>query len=91
MGERIVPGCEGCLKIQWRLGMKTCSVFKDPAYQHRDGRKCFGYTCLAKDMSKIYNEMADYAELPKVQREFRAEAKKWDIESRKANRLKKEE
>ena len=38
--QRLVEQCYGCKKA----GFTVCKVFKDPAYQHRRGRKCYGYS-----------------------------------------------
>ena len=37
--ELIVPECTGCAMTD---GAVTCTAFVDPAYQHRDGRQCWG-------------------------------------------------
>lgn len=38
--ERLVNPCEGCLLADYEHG--TCTVFREPAYQHRGGRSCWG-------------------------------------------------
>lgn len=38
--ELIVPQCKGCTMPDIMTG--RCTVFVDPLYQHRDGRKCWG-------------------------------------------------
>lgn len=54
--SKIVKQCKNCLK---KLG-DECPVFLDPAYQWREGKKCFGYTDNPVQMAKIYGDMARY-------------------------------
>jgi hypothetical protein len=74
MNERVVSGCDGCLKKE--LGGRICSVFEDPAYQHRNG-KCFGYINDPKDMAKLYLDLASNADSPIMARTYLREAKAW--------------
>ena len=79
MSERVVPECAGCLKAEFDRRMLICSVFKDPAYQHRNGQ-CYGYTSSAKEMAVIFYALADYSSLPNAKRHYKAVAQKWDEE-----------
>jgi hypothetical protein len=74
MNERVVSGCDGCLKKE--PGGRICSVFKDPAYQHRNG-KCFGYINDPKDMAKLYLDLALNADSQIMARSHLREAKAW--------------
>lgn len=70
MSKEIVGQCYRCLK---RAG-NECSVFIDPAYQWRKGKKCFGYVDEPLEMAKMYEDMAWY-ELNNNNADF--DAMKW--------------
>lgn len=77
--EKTVSGCQGCLKIESNCGIEICSVFKDPAFQHRNG-KCPGYTEKPGDMVRMYVDLVKYAEhidSPSMVRVYSKKVEEW--------------
>lgn len=48
--------CEGCFKAE----KGQCTIFESPAFQWRNGRKCFGYVNDPEVMLKMYEDMYKY-------------------------------
>lgn len=53
----MLPGkCSKCLKKEKNI----CTAFKDPNFQWRNGRRCYGYVDDPAQMLKMYEEMYAY-------------------------------
>ena len=73
----LMPQCDGCALPDYGTG--TCTVFVDPAYQHREGRRCWGRCASAQEMVGrleaivAHNEKAgtNSAGVAKLKREMR--------------------
>jgi hypothetical protein len=70
--QAIVPQCRDCALVDFTEG--TCTAFVDPAYQHRDGRKCWGRCDTAREMVRRLEAMVAYSPGSKV---CRRELERW--------------
>ena len=69
----IVRKCEGCMMCAYDglAYVDTCTAFRDPAFQHRDGRQCWGRCDSVGDMMCRLQAMVAYNPRSKVlQREL---------------------
>ena len=64
--EFLVPDCDGCALPDVATG--RCTTFVDPAYQHRDGRKCWGRCDTAGEMVRRLEAIVRYCPKSKLAR-----------------------
>jgi hypothetical protein len=66
VSELTVRECDGCALVDAATG--RCTSFVDPAYQHRDGRMCWGRCDTGEEMVRRLEAIVKYNPRSKLAR-----------------------